>query len=169
MVDQTNKAADDATKEIKAAQTNDAVKSAEAAGLDNINNITIPTLVQKQQEAIEELNAARDAKNSAIDNATDLTTDEKNNLKDKVQVEYSKAVSNITSATTDEAVISAKENGIAAIKDIEIPTKSQAKEQATTDLNTAVDDAKKAIDQDSNLTDEQKQVAKDQIDRKSVV
>ncbi len=164
LVDQTNKAADDATKEIKAAQTNDAVKSAETAGLENINNIAIPTLVQKQQEAIEELNAARDAKNSAIDNATDLTTDEKNSLKDKVQAEYSNAVSNITSATTDEAVTTAKENGIAAIKDIQIPTKSAAKEQATTDLNTAVDDAKKAIDQDSNLTDEEKQAAKDQID-----
>ena len=87
LVDQTNKAADDATKEIKAAQTNDAVKSAETAGLDNINNIAIPTLVQKQQEAIEELNVARDAKSSAIDNATDLTTDEKNSLKDKVQAE----------------------------------------------------------------------------------
>ncbi|MCR1878695.1 DUF1542 domain-containing protein [Limosilactobacillus reuteri] len=164
LVDQTNKAADEATKAINAAQTNDEVKSAETAGLDSINNITIPTLVQKQQEAIEELNAARDAKNSAIDNAADLTTDEKNSLKDKVQAEYSNAVSNITSATTDEAVTTAKENGIAAIKDIQIPTKSAAKEQATTDLNTAVDDAKKAIDQDSNLTDEEKQAAKDQID-----
>ena len=164
LVDQTNKAADAATKEIKAAQTNDAVKSAETAGLENINNITIPTLVQKQQEAIEELNAARDAKNSAIDAATDLTTDEKNSLKDKVQAEYSNAVSNLTSATTDEAVTTAKENGIAAIKDIQIPTKSPAKEQATSDLNTAVDEAKNAIDQDNNLTDEEKQAAKDQID-----
>nr|WP_253284354.1 DUF1542 domain-containing protein [Limosilactobacillus reuteri] len=164
LVDQTNKAADEATKAINAAQTNDEVKSAETAGLDSINNITIPTLIQKQQEALEELNAARDAKNSAIDNAADLTTDEKNALKDKVQAEYSNAVSNITSATTDEAVTTAKENGIAAIKDIQIPNKSAAKEQATTDLNTAVDDAKKAIDQDNNLTDEEKQAAKDQID-----
>ncbi|MGI1803222.1 DUF1542 domain-containing protein [Limosilactobacillus reuteri] len=164
LVDQTNKVADEATEAINAAQTNDAVKSAETAGLENINNIAIPTLVQKQQEAIEELNAARDAKNSAIDNATDLTTDEKNSLKDKVQAEYSNAVSNITSATTDEAVTTAKENGIAAIKDIQIPTKSPAKEQATTDLNKEVEDAKKAIDQDNNLTDAEKQAAKDQID-----
>ena len=42
--------------------------------------------------------------------------------------------------------------------------KSAAKDQATTDLNNAVDNAKKAIDQDNNLTDEQKQAAKDQID-----
>ena len=164
LVDQTNKAADDATKEIKGAQTNDAVKSAETAGLDNINKVTIPTLVQKQQEAIGELNVARDAKNRAIDDATDLTTDEKNSLKDKVQAEYSNAVSNITSATTDEAVTTAKENGINAIKDIEIPTKSATKDQATTDLKTAVDEAKKAIDQDNNLNNEQKQAAKDQID-----
>ena len=88
LVDQTDKAADDATKEIEGAQTNDAVKSAETAGLDNINKVTIPTLVQKQQEAIGELNVARDAKNRAIDDATDLTTDEKNSLKDKVQAEY---------------------------------------------------------------------------------
>ncbi|WP_156249905.1 DUF1542 domain-containing protein [Limosilactobacillus reuteri] len=164
LVDQTNKAADEATKAIKSAQTNDEVKGAETAGLDSINNITIPTLVQKQQEAIEELNAARDAKNSAIDNAADLTTDEKNALKDKVQAEYSNAVSNITSATTDEAVTTAKENGINEIKDIEIPTKSATKDQATTDLKTAVDEAKKAIDQDNNLNNEQKQAAKDQID-----
>ena len=164
LIDQTNKATADATKAIKDAQTNDAVKSAETAGLDNINNVTIPTLAEKQQEAIEELNAARDAKNSAIDNAADLTTDEKNNLKDKVQAEYSNAVANVTGATTDQAVTTAKENGINAIKDIEIPTKSATKDQATTDLNTAVDEAKKAIDQDNNLTDEQKQAAKDQID-----
>ncbi|MCD7137392.1 DUF1542 domain-containing protein [Limosilactobacillus balticus] len=164
LVDQTNEAADNATKKVKVAQTNDAVKNAEIAGLDSINNITIPTLVQKQQEAIEELNVARDAKNSAIDNAADLTTDEKNALKDKVQAEYSNAVLNITSATTDEAVTTAKENGIVAIKDIQIPTKSAVKDQATTGLNNAVDEAKKAIDQDNNLTDEQKQAAKDQID-----
>ena len=164
LIDQTNKAADDATKAIKDAQTNDAVKSAETAGLEDINNVTIPTLAEKQQEAIEELNAARDAKNNAIDNATDLTTDEKNNLKDKVQAEYSNAVANVTGATTDQAVTIAKENGINAINDVKIPTKSATKDQATTDLNTAVDEAKKAIDQDSNLTDEQKQAAKDQID-----
>lgn len=157
LVDQTNKAADEATKAIKSAQTNDAVKGAETAGLDSINNITIPTLVQKQQEAIEELNAARDAKNSAIDNAADLTTDEKNALKDKVQAEYSNAVSNITSATTDEAVTTAKENGIAAIKDIQIPTKSAAKDQAKNLIDDVLNEKKNEINNAQNLSDNQKQ------------
>ncbi|MCT3322633.1 DUF1542 domain-containing protein, partial [Lactobacillus johnsonii] len=67
-------------------------------------------------------------------------------------------------ATTNAAVTEAEDNGIKAINSIEVPTKSDAKEQATSDLNSAVDEAKKAIDQDSNLTDEEKQVAKDQID-----
>ncbi|MDK6743177.1 DUF1542 domain-containing protein, partial [Escherichia coli] len=58
----------------------------------------------------------------------------------------------------------AQEDGIKKINDIEIPSKSAVKEKATTDLNNAVDEAKKAIDQDNNLTEGQKQAAKDQID-----
>ena len=58
----------------------------------------------------------------------------------------------------------AQTNGVNAINGIEVPNKSDTKDQATTDLNTAVENAKNAIDQDSNLTDEEKQAAKDQID-----
>jgi hypothetical protein len=36
-------------------------------------------------------------------------------LKDKVQAEYSNAVSNVTSATTDDAVTAAKDAGITAM------------------------------------------------------
>ena len=165
LIDQTTKAAKDATDAINAADTNDAVKDAETAGLNNINKVTIPSLADKQQAAIKELDVARDAKIDAIDGASDLTTDEKNALKDKVQSTYSDAVENVTKSTTDEAVTTAKDNGIEAINGIEVPAKSADKEKAKTDLTDAVNKAKEAIDQDSNLTDEEKQAAKDQIDQ----
>ena len=165
LIDQTTKAAKDATDAINAADTNDAVKDAETAGLNNINKVTIPSLADKQQAAIKELDAARDAKVKTIDESTDLTTDEKNALKDKVQNAYSNAVENVTKAATDQAVTEAKDNGIKAINSIEVPAKSADKEKAKTDLTDAVNKAKEAIDQDSNLTDEEKQAAKDQIDQ----
>ncbi|MBD5805603.1 DUF1542 domain-containing protein [Limosilactobacillus walteri] len=165
LIDQTTKAAKDATDAINAAQNNDAVKDAENAGLNNINKVTIPSLADKQQAAIKELDVARDAKIDAIDGASDLTTDEKNALKDKVQSTYSDAVENVTKSTTDEAVTTAKDNGIEAINGIEVPAKSADKENAKTDLTDAVNKAKEAVDQDSNLTAEEKQAAKDQIDQ----
>ncbi len=165
LIDQINKAADAATDAIKSAQTNDAVKNAETAGLNNINKVTIPSLADKQQAAIKELDAARAAKIAAIDDASDLTTDEKNALKDKVQSTYSNAVENVTKAVTDQAVTEAKDNGIKAINSIEVPAKSADKEKAKTDLTDAANKAKEAVDQDSNLTAEEKQVAKDQIDQ----
>ncbi|WP_302117840.1 DUF1542 domain-containing protein [uncultured Limosilactobacillus sp.] len=164
LIDEVNKAADEATKSINNATTNDEVKTAETTGLDNINNIAIPSLAEKQQEAIQELNKARDAKIEAIDNAPVLTNDEKNSLKNQVQTKYSNAVSDITQATTDDTVTAAKDSGIKAINGIENPTYSEAKNQAKTDITNNADEAKKAIDQDSNLTDEEKQAAKDQID-----
>ena len=85
-------------------------------------------------------------------------------LKQKVTDAQNAADQAIDNATTNAAVTEAQTNGVNAINGIEVPTKSATKEQAITDLNTAVDDAKKAIDQDSNLTDEEKQAAKDQID-----
>jgi hypothetical protein len=85
-------------------------------------------------------------------------------LKQEVSDAQNAANTAIDNATTNEAVATAKDEGIEKINSIEVSTKSAAKEKATTDLNNAVDEAKKAIDQDNNLTDAQKQTAKDQID-----
>ncbi|MCF1583845.1 DUF1542 domain-containing protein, partial [Lactobacillus johnsonii] len=104
-----------------------------------------------------------EAKNNAID-SSNLTAEEKAALKQEVAEAQNAANTTIDNATTNAAVTEAEDNGIKAINSIEVPTKSDAKEQATSALNTAVDEAKKAIDQDSNLTDEEKQAAKDQID-----
>ncbi|MRM99611.1 DUF1542 domain-containing protein, partial [Lactobacillus taiwanensis] len=104
-----------------------------------------------------------DEKNAAID-SSNLTDEEKAALKQEVSDAQNAANTAIDNATTNAAVTQAQNNGIDKINSIEVSDKSAAKDQATTDLNNAVDNAKKAIDQDNNLTDEQRQAAKDQID-----
>ena len=162
LTDQVNKAADDATKAIKNATTNDAVKNAETKGLNDINNITVPSLAEKQQAAIQELSQARDTKLAAIDNASTLTTDEKNSLKDQVQGKYSQAVANITQAATDDAVTTAKDAGIEAINSVTVPSKSVAK-QAAKDAVAKAAEAKDAAIDKSSLTDEEKATLKQQV------
>ena len=103
------------------------------------------------------------AKNNAID-SSNLTDEEKAVLKQEVSDAQSAADQAIDNATTNAAVTEAQNNGVDKINSIKVSDKSAAKEQATTDLNNQVDEAKKAVDQDTNLTDEQKQAAKNQID-----
>ena len=164
LTDQVNQAADDATKAIKDATTNDAVKDAETKGLNDINNIKVPSLAEKQQEAKNAVAKAADAKNQAIDNSN-LTSDEKTALKKQVSAAQAAANKAIDDASTDAGVTKAQNDGIDNINKIAIPETSDAKAKATTDLKDAVDNAKKAIDQDTNLTNDQKQAAKDAIDQ----
>lgn len=164
LIDQVNQAADDAIKAIKDVTTNDAVKDAETKGLNDINNIEIPSLAEKQQEAKDAVAKTADAKNKAIDNSN-LTSDEKASLKKQVSDAQTAANKAIDDASTDAEVTKAQNDGIDSINKIAIPETSDAKAKATTDLKDAVDNAKKAIDQDTNLTNDQKQAAKDAIDQ----
>ena len=164
LTDQVNKATDDATKAIKDATTNDAVKNAETKGLNDINNIKVPSLAEKQQEAKDAVAKAAEAKNKVID-SSDLTGEEKAALKKQVSDAQTAANKAIDDASTDAGVTKAQNDGIDNINKITISETSDAKVKATTDLKDAVDNAKKAIDQDTNLTNDQKQAAKDAIDQ----
>ncbi len=152
-----------ADRAIDAATTNTAVTKAQDKGVKAIDNVTVPTESTAKEAAKKAIAEAAEAKNNAID-SSNLTDEEKAALKQEVTDAQNAANTAIDNATTNAAVTEAEDNGIKAINGIEIPTKSPAKDQATTDLNTAVENAKKAIDQDNNLTDEEKQAAKDQID-----
>ena len=163
LTQEANTAADKAKEEIANATTNDAVIEAQNNGVSAIDGIKVPTESAVKEAAKKAVADAATAKNQAID-ASNLTDEEKAALKQKVTDAQNAADQAIDNATTNAAVTEAQTNGIKAINGIEVPTTSATKEQAITDLNAAVDDAKKAIDQDSNLTDEEKQAAKDQID-----
>ena len=155
--------AQDAKEAINNAITPEAVTTAQDNGIKNINDTEVPTESTAKEAAKKAITEAAEAKNNAID-SSNLTDEEKAALKQEVTDAQNAANTAIDNATTNAAVTEAEDNGIKAINGIEIPTKSPAKDQATTDLNDAVNDAKKAIDQDNNLTDAEKQAAKDQID-----
>ncbi|MCC4326543.1 DUF1542 domain-containing protein, partial [Limosilactobacillus reuteri] len=158
-VTEAQNAADQA---IDNATTNAAVTEAQTNGVNAINGIEVTTSTAKEAAKKAVADAAT-AKNNAID-SSNLTDEEKAALKQEVTDAQNAADQAIDNATTNAAVTKAQEKGVNAIDGIDVPSKSDVKDQATTDLNAAVENAKKAIDQDSNLTDEQKQAAKDQID-----
>lgn len=164
LADQVNRAAADATKAIKDASTNDAVKAAESKSLDAINAVVVLNLAKAQQAAKEAVAQAAADKNQAIDNSN-LTAEEKAALKQEVSAAQIAANQAIDKATTNDGVSQAQSEGIDNINAIIIPTSSVAKTKATADLNNAVADAKQAIDQDTNLPPDQKQAAKEQIDQ----
>ncbi len=146
-----------AQEAINKATTNDAVTSAVTSAA-TAGKVTIDKTVANA--AID--NAAA-GKNKAIDGSS-LTDEEKAALRQEVTKAQDTAKAAIDSAKTNTAVTNAKNTGISNIQNIEIPTNSASKAQATTDLNNAVDAAKKAIDQDTNLTDQERDAAKAQVD-----
>ena len=163
LVGQAQKLADDAIANINKATTNDAVKTAKDTGVETINNMNVPTTSATKDAAKNAIDQAAKTKDDAID-ASNLTAEEKDALKQKVAEEVQKAKGNIDAATKDADVNTAQTNGEKAINAVEIPTSSKTKNDANSDLNNTADAAKKAIDETSGLTDDQKQTAKDQID-----
>ncbi|WP_263386078.1 LEA family epithelial adhesin, partial [Lactobacillus crispatus] len=116
-------------------------------------------------DAIKAINDAATAKKASINNSAILTTEEKTALVNQAQKLADDAIADINKATTNDAVNTAKENGVQAIKNMTIPTSSKTKNDANSDLDTTAAAAKKAIDETSGLTEDQKKTAKDQIDQ----
>ncbi len=160
---EVTKAQDDANAAIDSAKTNEAVKTAQEAGVGNINKISVPADSAVKTAAKEAVAQEAAKKNQAID-ASSLTDEEKAALKQKVTNAQNAADTAIDNAKTNTAVTNAKNTGISNIQNIEIPTKSTSKEKATADLTNAVDAAKAAIDQDTNLTEDERKAAKAQVD-----
>ncbi|PTM28154.1 DUF1542 domain-containing protein, partial [Limosilactobacillus reuteri] len=152
---------------IDAATKDTDVKTAQTTGEKAINNINVPdtsaTKDAAKDAAKNAIDQAAKTKDDAID-ASNLTAEEKDALKQKVAEEVQKAKGNIDAATKDADVKTAQTNGEKAINAVEIPTSSKTKNDANSDLDNTADAAKKAIDETSGLTDDQKQTAKDQID-----
>lgn len=164
LVNKAQKLADDAIANINKATTNDAVKTAKDTGVEKINSINVPDTSANKDAAKKAIDQAAQTKDDAIDKSN-LTAEEKADLKKQVSDAANEAKGNIDAATKDADVKTAQTNGEKAINAVEIPTSSKTKNDANSDLDNTADAAKKAIDETSGLTDDQKQTAKDQIDK----
>nr|WP_304228557.1 DUF1542 domain-containing protein [Lactobacillus kitasatonis] len=162
--DQAKTEADSAKTAISQASTVTAVASAKKTGVDNINNVNVPTTSATKAAAKDAIDQAAKTKDDAID-ASSLTAEEKADLKKTVAGEVQTAKDKIDAATKNADVQTAQTDGEKAINAVEIPTSSKTKNDANSDLKNTADDAKKAIDETSGLTADQKQTAKNQIDK----
>ncbi|MGU8015851.1 DUF1542 domain-containing protein, partial [Streptococcus suis] len=132
---------------VNAATTPEKVQTAEDKGVDVIAG---DVLDAAQLDALNKLEDDTKETIAAIEANPNLTEDEKKAAIAKAEDLADDAKSDILTAETPEAVQAVEEK---ADKDL-------AKEE----LKAAVDDAKKAIDANPNLTPEEKQAAKDALD-----
>ncbi|MCC4479087.1 DUF1542 domain-containing protein, partial [Limosilactobacillus reuteri] len=118
----------------------------------------VPETSATKEAAKQAIDQAAKAKNDAID-ASNLTDEEKADLKKQVAGEVQTAKSNIDAATKDADVNTAQTTGEEAINNINVPETSATKDAAKDAAKDAIDQAAKtkdaAIDA-SNLTDEEK-------------
>ncbi|MBF0806809.1 MULTISPECIES: DUF1542 domain-containing protein, partial [unclassified Streptococcus] len=145
---------------IDQATTNAGVDSAKNTGVDTIKAIN-PDATAKDtvKKTIGDLAAA---KKSEIDARPDLTDEEKAAAKAQVDAEAEKAKAAVDAATTDEAVASALEAGVDTIKAIN--PDAVAKPEAKKAIDEAANAKKAELDARTDLTDEEKTVAKAQVD-----
>ena len=160
---EAKKKADAAKEAIDNATTNAEVEQAKTAGTTKVDSVN-PVAVKKPaaKKAIDEV---LKAKNDEIDARTDLTAEEKTTAKEEAKKKADAAKEAIDNAPTNEGVEQAKTNGITEVNNVN--PMAQAKPAA----KQAIDEALKAktdeIDARTDLTDEEKTVAKAEAKKKA--
>ncbi|MEG3343482.1 DUF1542 domain-containing protein, partial [Streptococcus suis] len=155
-----DKAKEDADKAIDAATDNAGVDTALEAGKTAIAGIDTSTS-PKKAAAKEELKAAAEDAKKAIDANDNLTDAEKQAAKDAVDAEVAKAEKAIDAATKADEVDAATLAGTKAItEDVVDAAKQDAKNKIAEDVKAA----KEAIDNNPNLSEDEKQTFKDAVD-----
>ncbi|HEL1626376.1 TPA: DUF1542 domain-containing protein, partial [Streptococcus suis] len=144
LTDAEKQAAKDAV-DAEVAKAEEAIDAATSA-----EEVDTATLVGEKAVAKEEVKAAAEDAKAAIDANDNLTPEEKAAAKDAVDAEVAKANEAIDAATKADEVDAATLAGEKAV----------AKEE----VKAAAADAKAAIDANDNLTDAEKQAAKDAVD-----
>ncbi|HEM6242928.1 TPA: DUF1542 domain-containing protein, partial [Streptococcus suis] len=152
------KAAEDANKAIDAATTPAEAQTAEDNG---VKAIDAEELAAAKQDAKNKIAKDVEAANAAIESNPNLTKDEIDAAKAAVADEAKKANDAIDAATTPEAVQAKEEEGTKAIAaDVLDAAKLDAKNKIAEDVTAA----KEAIDNNPNLSEDEKQAAKEAVD-----
>ena len=153
---EAKKKADLAKEAIDNATTNAEVEQAKTVGTTSVDSVN-PT-AQAKPAAKKAIDDTLKTKNDAIDARTDLTDEEKATAKEEAKKKADAAKQAIDNATTNAGVEQAKANGTTEVKAVD------PQPVAKTEAKKAIDDALKAkndeIDARTDLTDEEKTVAK---------
>ncbi|CJI48947.1 surface anchored protein [Streptococcus pneumoniae] len=104
------------------------------------------------------INQIAKAKKDAIDGDNQLTNEEKKAAKDKVDAAADKAKQAVDAATTNDGVTQAQNN--ATTNSNSVDTTPHSKSNAKTEIDTKVEEANNAIDQNKDMTDDERREAK---------
>ena len=148
--------ADTAKKAIDRATTNAEVEQAKTNGTSEVTSVN-PQPVAKT-EAKKAIDEVLKAKNDEIDARTDLTDEEKTAAKAEAKAKADAAKEGIDIATTNAEIDQVKKNGTTEVTSVnpEAVAKTKAKEAIDKALKSKNDE----IDARTDLTDEEKTVAK---------
>ncbi|WP_153054861.1 DUF1542 domain-containing protein, partial [Streptococcus suis] len=156
--DAVDEAAQTAKGEIDKAKTPAEAQTAEEAGTAAIAEDVLDAAKQDAKNKIDEdVKAAKEA----IDNDPNLSEDEKQTFKDAVDEAAQTAKGEIDKAKTPAEAQTAEKAGTAAIAEDVLDA---AKQDAKNKIDEDVKAAKEAIDNDPNLSEDEKQTFKDAVD-----
>lgn len=148
-----------AIQAIAAATTNADVDEAKANAEAAINAVT-PKVVKKQA-AKDEIDQLQVAQTSVINNDQNATNEEKEAAIQQLATAVTDAKNNITAATDDNGVDTAKDAGKNSIQSTQPAT--AVKSNAKNDVDQAVTTQNQAIDNTTGATTEEKNAAKDLV------
>ena len=153
---EAKKKADAAKEAIDNATTNAEVEQAKTAGTTKVDSVN-PTAIAKP-EAKKAIDEALKAKNDEIDARTDLTDEEKTVAKEEAKAKADAAKEAIDKAITNAKVEQAKTAGTTEVNNVN-PT-AEAKPEAKKAIDEILKAKNDEIDARTDLTDEEKTVAK---------
>lgn len=148
-----------ANQAISAATTNAQVDEAKANAEAAINAVT-PKVVKKQA-AKDEIDQLQVAQTSVINNDQNATNEEKEAAIQQLATAVTDAKNNITAATDDNGVDTAKDAGKNSIQSTQPAT--AVKSNAKNEVDQAVTTQNQAIDNTTGATTEEKNAAKDLV------
>ncbi len=148
-----------ANQAISAATTNAQVDEAKANAEAAINAVT--SKVVKKQAAKDEIDQLQVAQTSVINNDQNATTEEKEAAIQQLATAVTDAKNNITAATDDNGVDTAKDAGKNSIQSTQPAT--AVKSNAKNEVDQAVTTQNQAIDNTTSATTEEKNAAKDLV------
>jgi LPXTG-motif cell wall-anchored protein len=156
LIDQANQEAATAKDNIKNATSNEAVNKATTDGVEAIANVSVPSLDDAKKDASQVIDDVLKQKEDEINNASHLTDQEKQDLINQVQNVADEAKDKINQATTNDDVATERDAGAEKIANIVVPSLDDAKDKASKAIDDALADKTKEINDQTNLSDQEK-------------
>lgn len=147
--------------DIQVVKSKQEVADTKAKVLDKIN--AIQTQARVKPAADREVDNAYNTRKQEIQNSNTSTTEEKEAAYTQLDAKKQEARTNLDAANTNSAVTTAKDNGIAAINQVQAATTK--KSDAKAEIAQKASERKTAIEAMNDSTTEEQQAAKDKVDQ----